>query len=161
MSLSKEPIADDTSLLINDSADGLNDSTLESVNATDQVPDHAWIVYKLDCLSPSDCTAAISDTGDLFTVSALNSAVDRDDPVPICRSARLEERAQRVDQLTPDTAGNTAPATTLTDLDHGLLKHRPCHCDSAPFVTSHQWADGRPARSISGIILLLVCHNYS
>jgi len=69
LSLTKEPIADDTSLLINDSADGLNDSTLESVHETDHVPDHAWIVYKLDCLSPSDCTAAITDTSDLFTVS--------------------------------------------------------------------------------------------
>jgi len=117
LSLTQEPVADDTSVLINDSADGLNDSTLESVDATDQVSDNVWIVYKLDCLSPSDCTAAITDTGDLFTVSALNSAVDSDDPVPVRRSARLAERAQRVDQPTSDTAGNTAPATTLTDLD--------------------------------------------
>jgi len=40
--------------------------------------------------------------------------------VPIRRSARLAERAQRVDQPTHDTAGNTAPATTLTDLDTAM-----------------------------------------
>jgi len=120
LSLTKEPTADDTSVLINDSADGLNDSTLASVHETDHVPDNAWIVYKLDCLSPSDCTAAICNTDDLFTVSAVNSAADRDDAVPIRRSARLAERAHRVDQPTPDAAGNTALAAPLTDLDTAM-----------------------------------------